>query len=166
MAVNAVNGAYSSYTFYFPYTVIGRIRVSYTNAATPGFLDLGNFSVVGYNLDTTQQVETFANMLNHTDSCNVANYENLKVVYDYIASLNLEGDLANYQMDLQPGYTSNLSAAELWSILSARYSVPAGQAMIIDEEANATRNATLLVVFFGAAITIYFVFEQKRKKSN
>ncbi|MFA5481532.1 MAG: hypothetical protein WC282_04040, partial [Bacilli bacterium] len=168
MQVDAVNGAYSSYTFYFPYTVIGRIRISYTNAVTPKFLDLGNFSVVGYNLDDLHQAEVFANMLNHTNTCSNANYENLKVVYDYLDSRNLTSYLADYSMDLQPAVDGQptLNAAQLWAAYSSRSSQLAGQSVAISTTTNYTTLYTMLTIVFVSAVslTAYFALEQRKKK--
>ena len=164
-------GQYCSYTFYFPYTIIGKIKVSFTNNATPKYLDLGNFSVIGYSLTLEKQVETFATMLNNTNTCSGTNYANLKVVYDYLVAKGVNGNLASYSMDLQPavsGY-STPNALQLWDVYSTRYGSDGGATpLTTSDNIVMTDDVPTIVVIsiLGVLAVAGFFFNENKRKTE
>lgn len=163
---------YSFYTFYFPYAVIGKIRINFTNASTPGYFDLGNLSVIGYKLSLEKQVETFANMLNHTNTCSDSNFDNLNLVYQYLVSKGVSNNLANYSMTLQPtgeGYDT-MSALELWNIYSARSQGGTPQPIAPITAQNLMPSNSILVIILIAIFTptmiFWYKFSHKNKKKD
>ncbi len=160
-------GLYQSYTFYFPYTVIGKIRVSFTNANTPKYFDLGNFSVIGYHLSLDMQVATFAEMLNNTNTCSYANYADLKQVYDYLENRGVSANLANYTMEKQTAGYTNMNALEVWAAYASRAVAQKGTLTSISNR-DASKNLLIVVAIVGlvgvSSLAAFSLTNKKRRK--
>jgi|GEM_PF-1321942 len=156
-----LTNSYTYYTFYFPYMVIGKIKVSYTNGAPqPGYFDLGNFSVIGQNLTLAEQTGVFANMLNNANSCTALSYTNLLPVYNYLAGNGGNTGLTSITMTNH----GSISASSLWSILVTRYSgmgaVPSTPETLVNDHQQLT---IILISLLGiTAMGAYFFFNKKK----
>jgi len=165
-------GTYRSYTFYFPYTVIGKIKVSFTNnASAPKYFDVGNFSIVGYRLSVEEQAGVFANMLDHGNSCSQDTYNNLLVVYNYLNSptVNASQYLSNYVMENHGSPAP--TAAELWAIMEGRNNqgnILQTKNYLSDEKSNEIiiYSVALLALFITLSSFYYYKNRKVRKNKN
>jgi hypothetical protein len=156
---------FTYYTFYFPFLVIGKIRMSFTNGSTPGFFDIGNFSIIGENLTLSEQTGVFANMLNNTDSCSLSDYDNLKLVYDYLSNREAVSTLSSYSMTLHSG---SLNAESLWAIMVARKASNLFTHSVNPETISPTFEGIkfylLIIGVIGVSVAAYFFTIYRKKR--
>jgi len=109
-----------TYYFWFPYHTVGIAEIHYdNNLPQPGYMELNYFEISGAPLTTSQLTDSFASMLNDSDSCVATTYDQLRPSYDYLtvqlAITGLSGKtMANH---------GNITADTLWDILVDRYEV-------------------------------------------
>jgi hypothetical protein len=109
-----------TYYFWFPYHTVGIAEIHYdNNLPQPGYMELNYFEISGAPLTTSQLTDSFASMLNDSDSCVATTYDQLLPSYDYLATQNAIVGLSGKIM-VDHG---NLTADTLWDILVDRYEV-------------------------------------------
>jgi hypothetical protein len=109
-----------TYYFWFPYHTVGIAEIHYdNNLPQPGYMELNYFEISGAPLTTSQLTDSFASMLNDSDSCVATTYDQLLPSYDYLTTQNAISGLSGKIM-VDHG---NITADTLWDILVDRYEV-------------------------------------------
>jgi len=163
-SVPTIAGTYNFYTFYFPYTIIGKINIHYINGSTPGHLDLNAMAIIGYNLPVADQTSVFGNMLNSVSSCYATAYTNNLPTYNYLSGT---GAVAGLTSVILTNHNS-ISASALWSILVTRYSAPGASPSTPDT--LSTNNQQLTIVLISVlgitAMGAYFFYNKKKSEQQ
>ncbi len=108
------------YYFWLPYHAVGVTEIHYdNNLPQPGYMELNYFEMSGAALTTSQLTDSFASMLNDSDSCVVTTYDDLLPSYDYLTTNGAVSGLSAKTMTNH----GSISATSLWDIIVDRYAV-------------------------------------------
>ncbi len=108
------------YYFWLPYHAVGVTEIHYdNNLPQPGYMELNYFEMSGAALTTSQLTDSFATMLNDSDSCVVTTYDDLLPSYDYLTTNGAVSGLSAKTMTNH----GSISATSLWDIIVDRYAV-------------------------------------------
>ena len=108
------------YYFWLPYHAVGVTEIHYdNNLPQPGYMELNYFEMSGAALTTSQLTDSFASMLNDSDSCVVTTYDDLLPSYDYLTT---NGAISGLSAKTMTNHGS-ISATSLWNIIVDRYAV-------------------------------------------
>jgi hypothetical protein len=103
-----------------PYHAVGVTEIHYdNNLPQPGYMELNYFEMSGAALTTSQLTDSFASMLNDSDSCVVTTYDDLLPSYDYLTTNGAVSGLSAKTMTNH----GSISATSLWNIIVDRYAV-------------------------------------------
>jgi hypothetical protein len=108
------------YYFWLPYHAVGVTEIHYdNNLPQPGYMELNYFEMSGAALTTSQLTDSFASMLNDSDSCVLTTYDDLLPSYDYLTTNGAVSGLSAKTMTNH----GSISATSLWNIIVDRYAV-------------------------------------------
>jgi len=108
------------YYFWLPYHAVGVTEIHYdNNLPQPGYMELNYFEMSGAALTTSQLTDSFASMLNDSDSCVVTTYDDLLPSFDYLTTNGAVSGLSAKTMTNH----GSISATSLWDIIVDRYAV-------------------------------------------
>ena len=108
------------YYFWLPYHAVGVTEIHYdNNLPQPGYMELNYFEMSGAALTTSQLTDSFASMLNDSDSCVVTTYDDLLPSFDYLTTNGAVSGLSAKTMTNH----GSISATSLWDIIVDRFAV-------------------------------------------
>jgi len=163
-AATTSDGTYHTYGFFMPYTVIGKVTISYSNVQTqPGYFDFIAFLMAGYELPVSNQTTVFGNMLNSSDSCLESTYTEFLPTYNYLNGNGATAGLSSITMTNH----GSISASTLWGILVTRYSPPGVVDVVTDYLENQSPIPIIIISILGlSALGGYFYFNKRKSKSE
>ncbi len=110
----------ATYYFWLPYHAVGVTEIHYdNNLPQPGYMELNYFEMSGAALTTSQLTDSFALMLDDSDSCVATTYDDLLPSYDYLTTNGAVSGLSSKSMTNH----GSISATSLWDIIVDRYAV-------------------------------------------
>ncbi len=142
------------YYFWLPYHAVGVTQIHYdNNLPQPGYMELNYFEMSGAALTTSQLTDSFASMLNDSDSCVLTTYDDLLPSYDYLTT---NGAISGLSAKTMTNHGS-ISATSLWDIIVDRYAVIPMGLSSFTAAASVDYRFYLSIFFIFIATLNYFV---------